>query len=446
MNDELAAAVDDLFPDLLADLETLVRIPSVSVPGLDPAPVRRSADATAELLGRYGYRDVRLLESGDAHPAVFGVLPGPPDSPTVLLYAHHDVQPPGPDAEWRLSPFEPVERDGRLHGRGTADDKCGIVGHAAMARLFGEGPPVTIKVFIEGEEEIGSPNLARFLGEHGPLLASDVIVIADSSNWRVGVPALTRSLRGLVSVRVDVEVLEAGVHSGMFGGALPDALTVLSRVLASLHDHRGVVAVPGLVAEDADPLDLTEDELRDQAGAIPGVELIGEGSLTSRLWTRPAVAVLAIDAPALSAAINQLVPRASAKVSMRIAPGDEPGRAMDALIEHLTGQPAWGARVTVTPMESGEAFTLGVGDERVEAFRGAMRETWGVEPVDMGVGGSIPFVAAFSEAYPDAAILLVGASDPTSSAHGPNESVDLADLRRLVLAQARALQTLGKSK
>jgi cysteinylglycine-S-conjugate dipeptidase len=443
MNDELSAAVDDLFPELLAALESLVRIPSVSLPGLDPAPVRQSAAATAELLTRCGYRDVRLLEAGDAHPAVFGELPGPPGTPTVLLYAHHDVQPPGPDAEWHLSPFEPVERDGRLHGRGTADDKCGIVAHAAMALLFGEDPPVTIKVFVEGEEEIGSPNLARFLADHGSLLASDVIVIADSSNWRVGVPAITTSLRGLVSVRIDVEVLAAGVHSGMFGGALPDALTILTRVLASLHDHRGVVAVPGLVAEDADPLDLTEDELREQAGAIPGVELIGEGSLTSRLWTRPAVAVLAIDAPPLSAAINQLVPRASAKVSLRIAPGDDPSRAMDALIEHLAGQPAWGARVTVTPMESGEAFALGTGNGRVEAFRDAMRETWGVEPVDMGVGGSIPFVAAFSEAYPDAAILLVGASDPTSSAHGPNESVDLDDLRKLVLAQARALQSLG---
>jgi cysteinylglycine-S-conjugate dipeptidase len=443
MHDDLRSAVDDLFDSARGDLEALIRIPSVSAPGFDPAPVRHSAEATADLLSRAGFRGVRLLESGDAHPAAFAEAPGPPGSPTVLLYAHHDVQPPGPVSQWSTPPFEPVEIDGRLHGRGSADDKGGIVTHTTVLEAFGGTPPVGLKVFVEGEEEIGSAHLEAFLEEHGALLAADLVVIADSTNWRVGTPAITTSLRGLVSAFVDVEVLEAGVHSGLFGGAVPDALTVLTRVLAGLHDDSGRVAVPGLVETDGAALDLSEADLRAQAGMLPGVELIGEGTLTSRLWTRPAAAVLAIDAPPVGEAINQLVPRARAKVSVRLAPGDDPERAMGALAAHISAQPAWGARVTVTPHESGKPFSLTPGDPRVEAFREALGRAWGTPPVEMGVGGSVPFVAAFSETFPDAAILLTGAGDPTSAMHGPNESVDLGELRRAMLAEAMALSALG---
>lgn len=445
MHDDLKSAVDDLFPVARGDLEGLIRIPSVSAPGFDPATVRQSAGATADLLRAAGFDGVRLLESDGAHPAVFGEAAGPPGSPTILLYAHHDVQPPGPDEHWSTPPFEPIERGGRLYGRGSADDKCGIVTHSTVLRAFAGSPPVSLKVFVEGEEEIGSAHLDAFLKEHGGTLAADVIVVADSSNWRVGTPAITTSLRGLVSAYVDIEVLEAGVHSGMFGGAVPDALTILTRVLASLHDDRGRVAVPGLVSGESDPLDLAEDELRSQAGVLPGVDMIGEGSLTSRLWTHPAAAVLAIDAPPVAEAINQLVPRARAKVSLRIAPGDDPVRAMASLVAHLERQPAWGARVTVTPHESGEPFALVPGDPRVEALRDALEQAWGVAPVEIGVGGSIPFVAAFSKAYPEATILLTGAGDPASAIHGPDESLDLDELRRAILAEAMALRLLAPS-
>ena len=443
MHDDLKAAVDDLLPSLRTDLEALVRIPSVSAPDFDAAEVRRSAEKTAEILRHAGYQDVRLLDHADAHPAVFGEVAGPPGAPTVLLYAHHDVQPPGENDGWDTAPFEPVERDGRLFARGASDDKCGVVAHAATLQAFAGKPPVGLKVFIEGEEEIGSAHLPGFLGKFGDLLAADVIVIADSGNWRVGVPALTTSLRGLVSVKVEVQVLEVGVHSGQFGGALPDALTVLCRILASLHDANGEVAIPGLVSGDADPLDLTEEELRSQAGALPGVELLGKGTLTSRIWMKPAAAVLAIDAPPVSKAINQLVPKATAKVSVRLAPGDSTERGMASLVAHLEAQPAWGAKVTVTPWERGEPFALGGENARVGAFRTAFAEAWGREPVDIGVGGSIPFVAAFSAAYPEAAILLTGAADPTSRAHGPNESLDLEDWRKSIVAQAIAMRLLG---
>lgn len=442
MHDDLTAAVDALFPSIQAELEALVRIPSVSAAGYDASEVRRSAEATADLLRRHGYDAVRLLEFPGAHPAVYGEMAGPPGAPTVLLYAHHDVQPPGPDREWETTPFEPVVRNGRLLGRGSSDDKCGIVTHAAVASLLGPNPPVSLKVFVEGEEEVGSTNLAEFIRTHGALLSADVIVIADSGNWRVGTPALTTSLRGLISTIVEVEVLESGVHSGQFGGAIPDALTILTRVLASLHDAAGNVAIPGLVSEETDPLDLTEAELRSQAGTLPGVEMIGTGSLTSRLWTRPAAAVLAIDAPPVAEAINQLIPRARAKVSVRLAPGDSPQRAMQALVNHLESQPAWGARVTATPFESGEPFRLGGDDPRHDAFRRGFAAAWGRPPVDIGVGGSIPFVAAFSAAYPEAAIVLTGAADPECRAHGPNESIDLDELRRFILSEAIALREL----
>jgi acetylornithine deacetylase/succinyl-diaminopimelate desuccinylase-like protein len=316
------------------------------------------------------------------------------------------------------------------------------VTHAAVAKLLGPNPPVSLKVFVEGEEESGSTNLMEFLKAHGALLAADVIVIADSGNWRVGTPALTTSLRGLISVIVDVAVLQSGVHSGQFGGAIPDALTILTRVLASLHDAAGNVAIPGLVSEETDPLDLTEAELRTQSGVLPGVQMIGTGSLTSRLWTRPAAAVLAIDAPPVAEAINQLIPRARAKVSVRLAPGDSPARAMQALVTHLESQPNWGATVTATPFESGEPFRLGGDDPRHGAFRRGFAEAWGRPAVDIGVGGSIPFVAAFSAAYPTAAIVLTGAADPECRAHGPNESIDLDELRRFILSEAIALREL----
>ncbi|MDX1449341.1 MAG: M20/M25/M40 family metallo-hydrolase, partial [Acidimicrobiia bacterium] len=286
MNHDLVAAVDEQFPALQAALEDLVRIPSVSAPGFAAEPVRRSAEATMELLRVSGFDDVRLLEVEGSHPAVFAQIEAPAGAPTVLLYAHHDVQPPGPDGEWTSAPFDPETRDGRLYGRGTADDKAGIVVHAGAVRAHRGAPPVGVKVFIEGEEEIGSEHLGEFLARYGTLLAADAIVIADSENWRVGTPTFTTSLRGLAACNIEVRTLRAGVHSGGFGGVFPDAITVLARMLATLHDEAGEVAIAGLVHGEADPLDLTEGELREQAGALDGVATIGSGSLTGRMWTK----------------------------------------------------------------------------------------------------------------------------------------------------------------
>jgi len=443
MHDDLITAVREDFARTRAELEDLVRIPSVSAPGYDPGNVRRSAERIAQLAAASGFSDVRLLEIDGAHPAIYGEIPAPDGAPTVLLYAHHDVQPPGPDEEWESTPFEPVERDGRLVGRGTADDKCGVVMHLAAVRAFGGDLPVGVKLFMEGEEEIGSANLGAFLDSYQDLLASDVIVIGDAGNWRVGVPALTTSLRGLVDCTVEVRTLGDAVHSGMFGGPIPDAITALSRVLASLHDDAGNVAVRGLTTSQSDGLDLSEEELREQAGTVPGLQLLGEGGVTDRLWNKPAIAVLAVDAPPIGQAINQLVPVARAKVSMRIAPGQPPQEALDALVSHLEAAAPWGAEITVTPGALGEAFRLDSSDAASMAFKDAFAAAYGHETVEIGVGGSIPFVAAFEAAYPEASILLTGVMDPGSRIHGPNESLSLADLEHGIVGEAIALRLLA---
>ena len=443
MHDDLATAVDTDFARARKELEELVNIPSVSAPDFDSAQVRRSAEAVAGLLRASGVEAVRLLEIDGAHPAVYGEIAAPPGAPTVLLYAHHDVQPPGPAEEWETDPFQPTERDGRLYGRGSSDDKAGVIVHTAAIRAFDGSLPVGIKLFIEGEEEIGSTNVDAFMSEYGDLLAADVVVIADSGNLAAGVPSLTTSLRGLVDCVVLVETLDAAVHSGEFGGPFPDAITVLSRMIATLHDDEGNVAVRGLVAGEAADVDLTEATLREQTGAVAGLELIGSGTLTSRMWRKPAIAVLAFEAPPISHAINQIVPRASAKVSMRIPPGQDPSSAMAALISHLEAAVPWGAKATITPEATGDPIEIDTAGPVPRVFAAAMEAGYGAEVVEIGVGGTIPIVAALGKAHPEASVILNGVADRTSRAHGPNESVSLADLRSGILAEAIALRLLA---
>ena len=444
MHEDLRSAAVSWSPKARTILADLVRIPSVSAPGYPASEVERSARHVAGLMEEAGFGDVRLLELDGAHPAVYGHLPAPEGAPTVLLYAHHDVQPPGPADDWLTGPFEPFEQEGRLFGRGASDNKAGIVMHLGAIAAHGGRPPVGVKMFVEGEEETGSGHLVEFLDTYAKLLNADVIVIGDSGNWAVGAPALTTSLRGIVSCLIEVRTLEAPVHSGLFGGVFPDALTVLARCLATLHDEQGNVAVPGLVSEDGTGLDLSDDLARSMAGAVAGLETMGEGSITARLWTKPAVSVLAIDAPPVAEAINQLVPVARAKVSMRIAPGQDTGAALDALRLHLESEVPWGAQVTVSPLESGDAFRLSTENAASRAWKEALSLAFGTDAVEMGVGGSIPFVAAFSDLYPDAPLLLTGAGDPTSSVHAPNESQDLADLEKSILAEAIALRLLAQ--
>ncbi len=440
--DTLRQAVAAGMPRLRSDLEALVRIPSVSARAFDQAHVEASAESVAALLREAGMSDVELLRA-DGAPAVVGHLAGPPGAPTVLLYAHHDVQPPGEDGDWTSPPFEPVERGGRLYGRGAADDKAGIMAHLAAVRAHGGHPPVGVTVFVEGEEESGSPSLGRLLVAHRERLRADVLVLADSSNWKIGVPALTTSLRGLVEAFVEVRTLDHAVHSGMYGGAVMDALTALTRLLGCLHDEAGDVAVPGLHAGEAADLDLTEAELRADAGVLADVALVGTGRLTSRLWTRPAVTVVGIDAPSTERASNTLQPRAKAKLSLRVAPGQDPQDAFAALAAHLRANAPWGAQVSVTLKETGAAFAAQADGPAYDAARASFADAWGTEPVDMGIGGSIPFIAEFVDTFPDAAILVTGVEDPDTRAHGADESLHLAEFERVCLAEAVLLERLG---
>jgi len=430
-------------PGVRADLERLVRIPGIAFTGFDHSQVERSAEAVAELLRGAGLPDVRIVRNG-GQPAVIGRRPAPAGAPTVLLYAHHDVQPVGDLTQWRSEPFEPVERGGRLYGRGTADDKAGIMAHLAALRAFGDALPVGVVVFVEGEEEFGSESLEDLLAEYRDEIASDVIVIADSGNWDVGQPALTTGLRGLVNGFVEVRTLEHAVHSGMFGGAVPDALIALSRLIATLHDDEGNVAVAGLVTGSAPPLDLPEDRLRHEAGAVDGLTLIGSGRLVERLWSKPAISILGIDAPPTEGAPNAIVPAAKAKFSVRIAPGDQGSLVYESMKAHLERHAPWGAQVTVTLEQTGEPCVIDATGPAYDAARAAFTEAWdGVAPVDMGVGGSIPFIATFQEMFPKASVLVTGVEDPDSRAHGPNESLHLAEFERACLAEALLLARLA---
>jgi acetylornithine deacetylase/succinyl-diaminopimelate desuccinylase-like protein len=436
-------AVQQVLPSVRADLERLVRIPSVSA---DPAAapyLQESAAEVAALLEGAGLPEVEILTIPGGQPAVVARRPAPPGAPTVLLYAHHDVQPTGDRASWDTDPFQPTETGGRLYGRGAADDKAGIAVHLAALRAHGDQLPVGVTVLVEGEEEIGSPTLLPFLDTYSDRLAADVVVFADAVNWTVDVPSLTTSLRGGAGVMVELRTLDHAVHSGLFGGPVPDALTALCRLLATLHDENGDVAVAGLHRGPADPVDLTEARLRADAGMLDGVQFIGTGSLTERLWAAPSITVIGLDAPATAAASNTLLPVARARVSLRVAPGDDSDRACEALKAHLRAHAPWGAQVSVTSGWTAAPFTVRTGGRAYQAARQALSEAWGRPALDIGVGGSIPFVTAYAERFGDTEILITGVEDPDARAHGANESLNLLTFERACLAEALLLRDVA---
>jgi acetylornithine deacetylase/succinyl-diaminopimelate desuccinylase-like protein len=441
--DHWRTAVRRVLPSVRADLERLVRIRSVSADAAAAPAIRQSAEVIADLLRELGFADTEVLTVAGGQPAVVGSRPAPQGAPTVLLYAHHDVQPEGNRSDWDSDPFEPQERNGRLYGRGAADDKAGVAVHLAALRALGDDLAVGVTVIVEGEEELGSPTLPEFLNTYRDRLAADVIVLADSMNWKVGVPALTTSLRGGANVVVEVSTLRHAVHNGIYGGPVPDALTVLSRLIATLHDENGDVAVAGLSRGFADGLDLTEDRFRADAGVLDGVQLLGTGTLTSRLWTGPAVCVIGLDAPAVDSAAMNIVPSARAKLTLRVGPGDGAAEAATALVEHLRDHVPWGATATVTASKAVRPFAAPTSGPAYAVARTAFADAWGVTPVEIGVGGSIDFIPSFAACFPDAEFLITGVEDPDTRAHGANESLHLADFERACLAEVLLLSRLA---
>jgi cysteinylglycine-S-conjugate dipeptidase len=443
MSTDLAARLRAVMPTVRADLEGLVRIESVSADPARVEEVHRSAAAVAALFEAEGCETQILSVAGGA-PAVVAHKAGPAGSPTVLLYAHHDVQPEGDPADWDSPAFEPTERNGRLYGRGAADDKAGVVAHLAALRVFGNELPVNVVVFVEGEEEVGSESLPAFLAAYRDQLAAEVIVIADSANWDIGVPALTTSLRGLLRVDVEVRTLTHAVHSGMWGGLVPDALMTLARLLATLHDDRGNVAVAGLRSGPAADVDYPEERLRGESGATARVHWIGDGSAAERLWTKPSLTITGLDAPPVDGAANTLLAAARAKLAFRLAPGDTTANAWECVRVHLERAVPWGADLTLTLVDKGEPTAIDATGPAYDAARAAFAEAWdGTEPIDMGVGGSIPFIAEFLDTFPAASVLVTGVEDPDTRAHGANEGLHLAEFERAALAEVLLLRNLG---
>lgn len=441
---DLRAAVREVLPGIRRDLEDLVRIESVSADPERAGEVERSAEAVRALFAAEGF-EATIARAGGAPAVIAHKQSATEGAPTVLLYAHHDVQPENDHAEWDSPPFVATERGERLYGRGAADDKAGIVAHLGAVRAFGEELPVNVTVFVEGEEEVGSPSLSAFLAAYAEDLRADVIVIADSANFDIGVPALTTSLRGLVRVDVEVRTLTHAVHSGMWGGLVPDALIALSRLIASLHDDEGNVAVAGLHSGPAAEVDYPEERLRAESGATAGIEWIGSGPVVERLWTKPSLSITGLDAPRVAGASNTLVPAARAKISMRIAPGDTTGNALARLTGHLEAHVPWGAELTVTTVDTGEATQIDATGPAYDAARAAFAEAWdGTAPIDLGIGGSIPFIAEFLEAFPAASVLVTGVEDPDTRAHGANEGLHLGEFERVVLAEALLLRNLAR--
>ena len=442
--DDLRARIADLLPGVRKDLEDLVRIQSVSADPARLGEVEKSAELTRSLFAAEGF-DAEIVRAYDgAPPAVVGEKKGPEGAPTVLLYAHHDVQPENDPADWDSAPFEPTERGDRLYGRGAADDKAGIATHLAAVRAFGDELPVTLRLFIEGEEEVASATLPQLLEQFQQRLAADVIIIADSGNWDIGVPALTTSLRGLIRVDVEVRTLDHAVHSGMWGGLAPDAIMAMVRLLDSLWNADGSPAIEGLVSGPAADVDYPEERLRAESGAVAGLEWVGAGSKVERMWTQPAITVTGFDAPKVAGASNTLVPSARARVTVRTAPGDSSKNALDRLHAHLEKHVPWGAELSTTVVDTGEPIELDATGPAYDAAREAFTEAWdGTAPVDMGVGGSIPFIAEFLEAMPGASVLVTGVEDPDTRAHGPNEGLHLAEWERVLLAEALVLRNLG---
>jgi acetylornithine deacetylase/succinyl-diaminopimelate desuccinylase-like protein len=416
--------------EIRADLARLVAIPSIAFPGYPRDPLDEAAETVKAM-----FADARFVDVPDEAPSVFADYPGP--GPAVLLYAHYDVQPAPPDG-WETDPFTPVVRHGRLYGRGAADDKSGIVAHLAALRANGKRPHV--KVLIEGSEENGRQKLLEVVDRDPELLRADLFVVADGGNWKLGEPTLCETLRGHGKLTVTLRTLENALHSGQFGGAAPDAVLALTRMLASLHDDDGVVAVEGLFEADWDGAGLPEADFRRQAGVLEGVDLVGAGTVADRLWSRHAISVLGIDAPAVEGAGNIVIPAARAKVAVRVPPGADPEQSMAAVERHLRAAVPWGAHVEIELEPASTPIAL----PRSDAAERALEAAYGKPVARMGNGGSIPLVARLREAYPDAGFVVWGAQDSDlARIHAANESVDLDEVAKIALAEALLLEALG---
>jgi len=443
--EKASEAVKKLFPEALENLKDLVRIPGIAWEAFDAKQLEKSAEAVKSLFEELGvFEKVEILRAGYGDslvgaPAIVATRKAKNSRPTILLYAHHDVQPPGDDALWESTPFEPEIRNGRMYGRGAADDKAGIIAHFASIKLLSEIAgadfDLGLSIFIEGEEEAGSPSFATFLEDHKDQLEGDVIVVADSANWSTTVPAITTTLRGLASIEFEVRTLDHAVHSGMYGGAVPDAMLALVKILGSMWDENGSVTISGLFSAENSKLDYSEAQLRGNSGLLPSTSPIGTGPILPRIWTKPALTLIGLDYPTVALSSNTLVPSVRAKLSLRIAPGDDPERSLEALKGHILANNTLGAEITFGAVELGKPFSLGESGWAKTLAEQSLSLAFGEKSVDIGIGGSIPFIADLERVFPKAQVLVTGVEDPDSRAHSPNESLHLKGFQSAILAQ-----------
>ncbi|CAL9370034.1 Succinyl-diaminopimelate desuccinylase [Streptomyces sp. enrichment culture] len=447
----IAATVASLMPRAKRELTELVAFRSVA----DWAQFPRSesegaANWVADALRAEGFRDVALLDTPDGTQSVYGYLPGPEGAPTVLLYAHYDVQPPLDDAAWVSPAFELTERDGRWYGRGAADCKGGFIMHLLALRALkaNGGVPVHVKVIVEGSEEQGTGGLQQYAEAHPELLAADTIVIGDAGNFRLGLPTVTATLRGMCLVKVKIDTLNGNLHSGMFGGVAPDALAALIRLLDSLRAEDGSTTVDGLAADAVwEGLQYPEADFRSDAKVLDGVGLIGEGTIADRLWARPAVTVLGIFCPPVLGATPSVHASAGALISLRVPPGVDTAEAIKLLEAHLVAHTPWGARLEVEVVGQGQPFQADTSSPAYASMAAAMEIAYpGQEMQVSGMGGSIPLCNTLTSLYPDAEMLLIGLSEPEAQIHAVNESVSPEELERLSVAEAHFLVNYAASK
>lgn len=436
---DLRARIADQMPRTQAELADLVAFRSVADPRQFPAEeCEGAANWVLDRFAEAGFADAHLARTADGSLAVIGSRScGSPTAPTVLLYAHYDVQPPGDETEWHTPPFQLTEVDGRWYGRGSADCKGNILMHLTALRALRPDIPVNLKLVVEGSEEQGTGGLEKYLASHADQLRADAILVCDTGNAAVGRPAVTVSLRGMVNVVVRVEALAAELHSGMFGGAAPDALAALISILATLHDLHGNTTVNGLYGTQIWPGEpYPRQQFRGDAGVLDGVGLLGDGNVSDMLWARPALTVLGIDCPPVLGSAAAITPAAAARLNLRIPPGVSPAHARNALVDHLHAAAPWGVRVSVEVEATGAPFRAEVDGPAHRTIAAAMHEAYGLPRTTLGQGGSIPLCNVLAGTYPDAEIILMGVEEPQSSIHAPNESVAPNEIAAMALAEA----------
>ncbi|MCU7722727.1 M20/M25/M40 family metallo-hydrolase [Actinoplanes sp. KI2] len=432
-----------MMPSLVESLERLVAIPSVAFPGYPAEPVERMGHQALDLVRAAGFTNAELMPVPSGYPPIYAEVPGPPGSPVVMLYAHYDVQPAPESQGWTSDPWTATHKNGRIYGRGAADDKGGLVAHLGTMRIFEGRPPCTVRLVVEGMEETES-NLPAFVLAHPELFACDVFVVCDMGNLRVGDPVLTTVLRGDVACVVTVGTLQHPLHSGVFGGPAPDAMMALARLLSTLHDEAGNVAVAGVSRNPWTGGELDEEEFRASADLLDGVGLAGSGSLARRLWAEPSISAIGVDMTSVAGSSNVLIPQARAKLSMRIVPGSDPSKELDALEAHLRSHAPWGAHVEVERTKAAPPFACRTDGPGYAAARRALEEAFGKPVEEAGNGASIPLLGTLHEVAPRAEFILWGPEDVAASRiHASDESVDPSEIEKLIVAQVGLIEELA---